>query len=68
MINVLDDSQLTEGLFSPVCSLCIHEKDEHRRCSAFKGKPIPLKIWSGSIRHTSPFPGDNGIQFESARK
>ena len=51
--------------YSPVCSNCIHSKrDGLRQCKAFFGM-IPTDIWVGRNDHTSPYPGDNGIQFES---
>ena len=64
MMNILDDSQLADGLFSPVCTFCIHEKDKHRRCKAFRDKDIPIEIWQGKNKHTEPVDGDHGIQFK----
>lgn len=34
-------------------------------CAAFPAG-IPKEIRTGENRHTTPFPGDNGIQFEMA--
>ena len=35
-------------------------------CEAFRDKEIPLEIITGDHDHdhTTPYPGDNGIQFE----
>lgn len=35
-------------------------------CEAFRGKDIPMDIWTGEKRHDKPVTGDNGIQFELA--
>jgi hypothetical protein len=55
---------------SPVCSLCVHldrDRDLHLRCCrAFAD--IPYDIWLGKNKHTEPYPGDNGIQFEPRKK
>ena len=34
------------------------------RCDAFDKLPIPEEIFTGVNRHTSDFPGDNGLHFE----
>lgn len=34
------------------------------QCKAFD--KIPVDIWNGYNRHTGPFPGDGGIQYEKA--
>ncbi len=34
-----------------------------RLCEAFPDG-IPHEIWIGENKHTEPYPGDNGIQFE----
>ena len=62
MTYVLDESRY---LVSPTCSDCRHrEFDRDSTCAAFP-VGIPLEIWSGRRDHRSPFPGDNGIRFES---
>ena len=65
MITEINDAIAIDGAFSSVCTFCIHEKDEHRRCKAFGDKDIPLSIWEGKIKHTQPVDGDHGIQFEA---
>ena len=32
-------------------------------CDAFP-EEIPMQIWLGANRHSEPFPGDHGIQYE----
>lgn len=51
---------------SPICSGCRHwHLGSTRACAAFPGRrAIPLDIWLGHNPHTSPVPGDHGIQFE----
>jgi len=58
----IDDSDSILGVFSPVCTFCIHSKSG-RVCRAFPDS-IPDEIWTGEVDHTKPYPGDNGIQFE----
>ncbi|MDX1957377.1 MAG: hypothetical protein SFU98_02335 [Leptospiraceae bacterium] len=59
----LDDSELDDEPKGTgyKCYRCKHSTN-HRVCKAF-GK-IPDDIWLGKVQHTSPYPGDNGIQFE----
>lgn len=59
---ILDDSEIMEDPYSPVCSFCKHVLGT-KKCKAFP-QGIPAEIWEGENRHTSPYPGDNGIQFE----
>lgn len=63
----LDDSHLARSLFSSVCSFCQHFHENSalgkvKTCNAFP-KGIPKEIWSGQNKHTTPYPGDNGITF-----
>ena len=59
----IDDSVFAIPMFSPVCSLCVHEildTDDYRRCKAFP-EGIPMEIWMGENPHTEPYLGDNEI-------
>jgi hypothetical protein len=46
-----------------LCIGCIFHTG-NKKCSVFK-KGIPEKIWSGEHNHKNPYPGDDGIRFES---
>lgn len=64
---VLDDSRRF-NLFSRVCCFCKHLNevsivDPTMTCKAFP-QGIPSEIWNGQNPHTTPYPGDNNIQFE----
>lgn len=61
------DKSLTVPNYSAVCMLCKHYRPEQgRACAAFpKADGIPLEIWTGENKHTTPVAGDHGIQFES---
>ena len=48
------------------CRLCKHLHDDNITCEAFP-HAIPNGIDSGLIDHRIPFPGDNGITFESKK-
>lgn len=53
--------------FSEVCTSCKHLDFEREfSCDAFE--EIPKDIWFGKNKHTEPYPGDHGIQFEKASK
>lgn len=65
------DKSFEIPFYSSVCSLCKHyrsnEGEGGRTCAAFpKADSIPLEIWTGKNNHREPYPGDHGIQFESA--
>ena len=48
------------------CFMCKHYTEE-MNCSAFPDG-IPEEIATGGDKHTTPYPGDNGIQFEPIEK
>lgn len=48
------------------CYSCKHKGDYGMfHCKAFPENEIPVEIILGDNRHTEPYPGDNGIQFEA---
>ena len=67
----LDDRELAEMIYSPVCNLCkrfsiVNSIDSGIHvCDAFPDG-IPDEIWRGGNNHTNPYTGDNGIQFEQS--
>lgn len=63
------DKELNIPVYSSVCSYCRHFDGEagRRTCRAYP-KGIPLEIWLGLHKHTTPFPGDHGIMFERWEK
>lgn len=61
----IDDRIFDRIIYSPVCTTCAHRADERRKCAAFEH--IPDEIWNGENHHTSPYPGDHGIQYEALK-
>jgi len=60
----IDDSERLIPLFSNVCSRCAHWfQKPGGKCKAFPNG-IPMDIWEGRNKHTEPYKGDQGIQFE----
>ena len=49
------------------CELCVHVHDDGVTCDAFP-EGIPIDIFWGSIRHTKPYEGDNGIRFKRKKE
>jgi len=52
-------------VYSSVCSYCKHLVVGGRTCQAFP-EGIPMSIWMGQNKHTSPVAGDEGLTFEKA--
>lgn len=55
-----------EGEHVPICFGCVHFRgmvEGKVRCAAFP-EGIPKELTTKNAVHNSPFPGDNGIQFE----
>jgi len=50
----------------PACLTCERKYRSKLGCTAFPDI-IPEIIASGSNRHSKPFPGDHGIQYERAK-
>lgn len=53
----------------PICNSCknfIDDESSKFHCKAFED--IPSDILLGKNNHTTPYPGDNGIQFEEEEK
>ena len=61
---IIDDRELYETHYSPVCTYCAHLTSlSGRTCKAYP-KGIPSPIWEGEHNHHQPYEGDNGIEFE----
>jgi len=58
---VVADSGTIKAVYVP-CDLCKHAR-ENDTCDAFPDG-IPEAILTGDFDHTTPYPGDHGIQFE----
>lgn len=59
------DPSNVEFIHPPQCSRCLHLSDRERwKCTAFPAG-IPADILDGTFDHEKPFPGDQGIRFES---
>lgn len=67
----IDEKELAEILYSPVCNLCKYFSVEGSVnsgtpvCAAFP-EGIPEEIWRGDNNHTKPYPGDHGIKFNQS--
>lgn len=65
--RIIDDRELMRLAYSTVCTFCAHFQPDSKtgryQCATF-GSNVPDDIWYGRHDHTTPYPGDNGIQFE----
>jgi hypothetical protein len=60
------EAAYADHLFGKIhCRGCKHKK-EGRSCAAFDW--IPSDIITGRHKHKTPYPGDNGVQFEPIAK
>lgn len=65
-LTKIDDRELDEVIYSPVCTSCKHLLDiTQHKCTAFDR--IPNEIWVGKNNHKKPYPGDHGIQYEKSK-
>ena len=61
---IIDDRELLETKYSPVCTYCAHLVSiQDRTCWAYP-QGIPSPIWEGENNHHAAFKGDGGIVFE----
>ena len=68
------DRSISIPHYSPVCSICKHFKADSMpptwgekpkpSCAAFPDG-LPLEVWLGKNKHTTPIEGDQGLLFES---
>lgn len=58
---ILIDNEEREPAGKMECYKC-KNMTNHEKCKAFEY--IPDDIWFGKVLHRTPYPGDNGIQFE----
>lgn len=64
---VFDGDPYWNIVFSPSCTLCSRFQDYTKKiCEAFPDG-IPPEIWIGNHKHTEPYPGDNGLQFQKTK-
>jgi hypothetical protein len=62
--TTIDDSDRHYYGSSSICRECRHRIGAgYLACAAFPDR-IPREIWNGEHDHSTPFPGDHGIQFE----
>ena len=59
------DKEFKISPLSEVCIFCKHFTGL-RTCKAFP-EGIPLEIWNAENKHTEPYEGDHGIQFEQRK-
>lgn len=52
----------------PICWTCKNYTQDPTKntCKAFPDE-IPEAIYLGRVKHTKPYPGDNGIQYEEKK-
>lgn len=67
--DILDASDLSKPVFSPVCTWCkfwAPERRGHHCHGAYPvgGPDIPEPIWSGANYHLSHYAGDHNVYFE----
>lgn len=58
----IPEPQISTGISIPLCHSCKHYQGNNK-CLAFED--IPNAIVYNEHDHRQPYPGDNGIQFES---